>query len=283
MPDALARGLRHAGHDRRRPVEPHAPGGGGRRQARHEVPARAGELGQLARRRLRPGRQHPDEPRPRRAGRAGRRGLRHRLQGELGERARGRARGAAASPMRSPPAPRTTRSAASASSASPRRCGRRRRSSASASTTSSSARSPAARRPAWSSASPPTAAPTASSASTARRRRRRRSAQILRIAQRTADLVELGRPITRGRRRARHALRLSRTTALPSAETLRRDPALGAARRHDDRPGLRGEIDAGHDRHDRRAAKSRPARRCSMPISAACRRSTATATLFRNG
>jgi len=45
----------------------------------------------------------------------------------------------AASPIRSPLAPRSTNSAASAMSASPRRCGRRRNSSASSSTTSSSA------------------------------------------------------------------------------------------------------------------------------------------------
>ena len=37
---------------------------------------------------------------------------------------------------------------------------------------------------------------------------------------------------------------------LPSAETLDAIRLCGAAGRHDDRPGLRGEIDAGHDRHD---------------------------------
>ena len=47
----------------------------------------------------------------------------------------------------------------------------------------------------------------ASSASTRRPSRRRPSTQILRIAERTADLVELGRADHARRRRARHALR----------------------------------------------------------------------------
>ena len=114
-------GLRYAGHDRRHPVEPYAAGGGGRRQARPEVPARAGELGRLSRRRLRPGRQHPDEPADGRACRAGRRGLRHQFQAELGAGARRRcgARAASLTPFR--PALPITRSAGSAMSASPRR------------------------------------------------------------------------------------------------------------------------------------------------------------------
>ena len=44
-------GLRHARLDRRRPVEPHAPGGRGRRAPRSRLRARAGALGRLGRRR----------------------------------------------------------------------------------------------------------------------------------------------------------------------------------------------------------------------------------------
>ena len=102
--------------------------------------ARAGELGRLARRRLRQGRQHPDQPAGRRRRAAGQGRLRHRLQGELGGGARPRSRSAAASPTRSRPAPPTTRSAASASPAGRTRWPRRRPSSASSSTPSSSAR-----------------------------------------------------------------------------------------------------------------------------------------------
>ena len=82
--DALAQGLRHARLDRRRAVEPHAPGRRRLGPSRASLRARAGELGGLAGRRLRPGRQHHAQPHHgrRRAARAGR--LRHRLQGELG-------------------------------------------------------------------------------------------------------------------------------------------------------------------------------------------------------
>ena len=52
-------GLRHARLDRRRAVEPHAPGRRGRRAARPRLRARAGALGRVAGRRLRQGRQHP--------------------------------------------------------------------------------------------------------------------------------------------------------------------------------------------------------------------------------
>ncbi len=49
---------RSAGLHRRRAVEPHPHGGGGRGQDRHEVPAGAGELGAARGCRLRPRRQH---------------------------------------------------------------------------------------------------------------------------------------------------------------------------------------------------------------------------------
>ena len=77
-------GLRHARLDRRRPVEPHPAGRGGRSSPRSRLPARPGALGRLGRPRLRQGRQHPplaDHGRRRAA--LGRR-LRHRLPGELG-------------------------------------------------------------------------------------------------------------------------------------------------------------------------------------------------------
>ena len=81
-------GLRHARLDRRRAVEPHAPGRRRRRAPRARVRARAGALGRLAGRRLRPRRQHPALPPDgrRRAARTGR--VRDRLQGELGAGAR---------------------------------------------------------------------------------------------------------------------------------------------------------------------------------------------------
>ena len=151
-------GRRHAGHDRRRPVQPYAPGRGDRRQDRHEMPAGPGKLGAVRGRRLRPGRQHIDEPRHGRRDRAGRRGFRHRHPRELGARARRRQGEGRQALRRSRPALRCIRSAGSAMSASPRRCARRRRRSASASTTSWSARSPARPMPAWSSASPRTGA-----------------------------------------------------------------------------------------------------------------------------
>ena len=117
---------------------------------------------------------------------------------------------------------------------------------------------------------------TASSASTPPPSPKRPSTQILRIAERTADLVELGRADHARRRRARHALRRAGLRPAVGGDE-RRDPARGAARRHDDRSGLRRKIDAGHDRHDPRARRSPPARACSTRISAACRRSTPTA------
>ena len=47
-------------------------------------------------------------------------------------------------------------------------------------------------------------------------------AQILRIAERTADLVDLGRPITRDGRRARRAATPTRPTAFPRRRPTRR-------------------------------------------------------------
>ena len=131
---------RHAGLDRRRAVEPYPPGGGGRGQDRHEMPAGAGGLGPARGRGLRPGRQHHAEPDHGRGRPAGRRRLRHRHPQELGAGARRTSRPRAGGPMRFRPAPRCTNMAGSAMSASPRRCARRSASSASRSTMSSSAR-----------------------------------------------------------------------------------------------------------------------------------------------
>ena len=82
-------------------------------------------------------------------------------------------------------------------------------SSASGSTTSSSARSPARPMPAWWSASPPTAARATSSASTPRSRPAQTKAQVLDIAQNTADAGRARPGHHRRRRRAARGLRLS--------------------------------------------------------------------------
>ena len=134
-------GLRHARLDRRRPVEPHAPGRGGRGPARARVRARAGALGRLAGRGLRQGRQHPaladhGRRRPPRSAAGFDIGIRR----ELGGRARVGRGGAAASRTRSRPARPTIRSAGSASRAGRTRWPSRSASSASSSTRSSSAR-----------------------------------------------------------------------------------------------------------------------------------------------
>ena len=96
-------GLRHAGLDRRRAVEPHAPGRRRRRPHGTEMRARPGELGRLAGFGLRPRRQHPSQPHPR-CGRAPRPGrVWDRLQRELGAgagRRRGRRRQALPDPGR---------------------------------------------------------------------------------------------------------------------------------------------------------------------------------------
>ena len=76
------------GVDRRSAVQPHPAGRRGRGQDRLEGAAGAGELGRLARRRERPGRQHPAVADHGRPGRTRRGGVRHRLQAELGKRAR---------------------------------------------------------------------------------------------------------------------------------------------------------------------------------------------------
>ena len=74
-------------------------------------------------------------------------------------------------------------------------------------------------------------------------------AQVLKIARATADLVELGRPIGEGDVVLDTPLCLPRLWHALGGDA-RRHPALGADRRHAHRPRLRGEIDAGHDRHD---------------------------------
>ena len=95
----------------------------------------------------RPGRQHPAVADHGRARRTRRGGVRHRLQGELGERAGRRSAPTAASRTRSRPARPTTASAAWASPTGRTRCSSRSRNSASSSTRSSSAASPAPRTP----------------------------------------------------------------------------------------------------------------------------------------
>ena len=131
-------GVRHARLDRRRPVEPHAPGCSGRCAARSRLRARPGALGGLGRARLRDGRQHSaladhGRGRPPFFGR-----VRHRHPAELGGSARVRAREPEARRTRSPPARPTTRSAASGSRAGRPSLPSRSRRSASSSTRSSS-------------------------------------------------------------------------------------------------------------------------------------------------
>ena len=99
--DALGEGLRHARVDRRRAVEPHAPGRGGRRAHRTGLRARPGELGRLAGRGLRPRREHPAVAHHGRGRPPGRGGLRDRLQGELGAGA-GRRRSGRRQALRDP-------------------------------------------------------------------------------------------------------------------------------------------------------------------------------------
>ena len=216
----------------------HGRGDGG--QDRHEVPAGPGKLGAARGRRLRPRRQHPDEPRDGRRDRARRRGLRHRHPRELGAAPSTTSRRRAASPMRIP---------AGASVHQVRRAGlcrlcrggagSRRRSSASASTTSSSAPSPARPMPAWSSASRPTAAqrnvigidasctPDEDPGAGARHRATTRpiwSARPGRSRTRSSCYEDYAYPVY----------------GVPSDETNEAIRLCGAARRHDHRPGLRG-------------------------------------------
>ena len=80
--------------------------------------------------------------------------------------------------------------------------------------------------------------------------------QVKRIAQNTAELVELGRRITDD------DVVLDERYAypeygVPSAETLDAIRAVRADGRHAHRPGLRGQEHAGHDRHDRQEGDSR--------------------------
>ena len=223
---------RYAGHHRRRAVQPHAAGGGGRRQDRNEVPAGSGELGAVRRRGLRPGREHPYEPRAGCGDRAGRRRFRHRHSRELaagdrrregegrealshsGWRFRSQARRARLCRLRG-------RGAGAGAGARHRR-----------STTSWSAPSPARPTPACSWASPRTGVPTRSSASTRRRLRPRPAHRSWTSRASTADLVR-ARPqaITDDDSRSVRGLRLSQ---------LRR--ALGGDQRGDSsrRPATKG-------------------------------------------
>ncbi len=133
-------GVRHACLDRRRPVEPHAPGRGGRRAPRARLRARPGALGRVGRSRLRPGREHPALADHGRRRPALRRPGSTSASDRAGRRRSRRSRRAAASRTRSPRAPRITRSAVTASRAGRTRSPRRRQSSACSSTRSSSAR-----------------------------------------------------------------------------------------------------------------------------------------------
>ena len=96
-------------------------------------------------------------------------------------------------------------------------------------------------------------------------------AQILRIAQNTAELVELGREITDEGRGARHPLRR------PGVRPAQRrhaggDPPVRTPGRHADRPGLRGQVDA---RHDRDGAQRRVPRRLQGAVCPPWRRAGA--------
>ena len=133
-------GLRHAGVDRRRPVQPHPPG------HRRGLPPRpqgghgAGALGGLAGPELRRRRQRAADPHHGRRRPARRRRLRHRRPRQLEGRPGVRRPRPAAGRTRSPPAPPTIRSADSGSPTGRERWPPRRPSSACSSTTSSCAR-----------------------------------------------------------------------------------------------------------------------------------------------
>ena len=208
---------------------------------------------------------------------AGRRRLRHRHPRELGAGDRGREGQGRQALSRFRPAPRCTNTAVSAMSASPRRCARRRRSSASPSTTSWSAPSPARPMPACWSASPRTAAQRKVIGIDASCTPAQTKAQVLddRPQHRRAGRARQGD--RRRRRRPHRGLCLSGLRRAVAGDE-GSDPPLRAPRRHDHRPGLRGQIDAGHDRPREEGLFPRRARRCSTPISAARRPSTATPT-----
>ena len=249
---------------------------------RAEVRARAGELGRLAGRRLRQGRQHPAQPARRGRRPAGQGRVRDRLQGELGAGAARTSRSAAASRTRSRPAPPTTRWAASAS-----RTGRTRWPSRSASSASSSTRSIVC-------------SVTGSTQAGHGRRLRRAGARPARRPRRVLGIDASAKPAetreqiapdrpphrradrrpagaARGRRRARRALPRGRRTASPTSTTL---DAMRLAARTEGMitdPVYEGKSMAGADR-PRVPRRDRPRRdRALRATSAASPRSTATA------
>ena len=84
------------------------------------------------------------------------------------------------------------------------------------------------------------------------------------------------------RRRDRHQSRLRLSRVWRALERNQRsDPARRADRGADHRSRLRGQVDAGHSSTSRAKASSPTAPGCSTCISAACRRSTVTATTTR--
>ena len=241
----------------------------------HGLRARAGELGRLARRRLRPRRQHPAQPPHgrRRAARA------TRASGSASRRAGSRrsptSRRPAASRTRSPPARPTIRSAGSAS-----RAGRRR--------------SPSRRRElgvffdtivVCSVTGSTQAGMIAGFAGQERARRvigidgsakpEETLAQVARIARATAALIEVGREL-----RDDEIVLDDRYHAgiygIPDEHDARGDADRRPARGDDHRPRLRGEVDGGADRPRRAAARSSAARPCCTPTSAASPPSTPT-------
>ena len=107
-------------------------------------------------------------------------------------------------------------------------------------------------------------------------------AQVLQIAQNTAESRRTRQGDRGGRCGPGRGLCLPRLWRSVAGDQ-GGHPPVRAARRHDHRSGLRGQIHAGHDRPREERLFSRRDRRSSTPISAARRRSTATPTAFRNG
>ena len=80
--------------------------------------------------------------------------------------------------------------------------------------------------------------------------------QVARIARRTAALIGVGREL-RDDEIVLDDRYHAGTYGIPDAQTLDAMRLAGAARGHDHRPGLRGEVDGRADRPGRAAARSR--------------------------
>ena len=239
------------------------------------VRARPGELGRLAGRGLRQGRQHPDQPAHGRRRPAGEGRVRDRLQGELGTGAATRWRSAAASRTRSRPGRPTTRWAASASPTGRTRSSEQERElgvffdtivvcSVTGSTQAGHGRR---LRRAAASRGPRRVLGIDASAKPEETRE-----QVDRIARNTAELIGArARPARRTRRRARRALPRRRSTASRTVDP-RRDAARRPDRGHDHRPGVRGQVDGRRSIDLVARARSHRTRPSSTPTWAASRR-----------